>query len=350
VRRALVIASIAATCLLSGAPAFAGAANGGLPGASASNPLAGMTWGKYQIPSTDPGIDAPSAFFNSAHSDADRQAFAQILAQPRFRWFGAWIPTQHQGNKYGAREAAEKYIETVTNGDPDIGVQMGIFRLKPFEHEACTRLPTGAEQADYKTWIREFAAGIGSARVALNLQPDMPFTLCLPHRSQIELQMIAWTAKVFSALPHTTVYIDAGAADWLKPSTAASMLARAGIRDARGFSLNLTHYDSAARQVAYGKKIVALLARRGIKDKHVVVNTAQSGRPFTTQAHEHEFKVATVCKSRSSHACVTLGEKPAIKSGAVDAYLWLGRPWINNATVRSYDEVLQLVRTSPFFG
>jgi hypothetical protein len=48
---------------------------------------------------------------------------------------------------------------------------------------------------------------------------------------------------------------------------------------------------------------------------------------------------------------VTLGRPPTTKTGiaSVDGYLWLGRPWINNATRRGYDEVLQLVRTSPYF-
>lgn len=348
-RTPIAIALVAVALAVAPDVAHGGAANGGLPSAPA-NPIAGMSWGAYRIASTDPGIDPPSAYFNTAHNDADRAEFAKLLAQPRFRWFGAWIPTLDQGGKRGARATAQSYIQQVTGGDPDVGVGIGIFRLQPFEHEACTRLPTSAEIADYKAWIGEFAAGIGSARVALLLQPDMPFTLCLPHHSQVDLQLIAWTVARFSALPHTTVYIDAGAADWKKPSEIASMLARSGVKAARGFALNLTHYDSTPRQVSYGKKIVALLARRGIRT-HFVVNTAQNGRPFTTQAHMHEFKVAAVCASRSSRACVTLGRPPTTHTGvaAVDGYLWLGRPWINNATRRGYDEVLRLVTTSPFF-
>lgn len=331
--------------------AYAGATNGGLPGASASNPLAGVRWGTYQISSTDPGIDPPSAYFNTARNDADRATFAKLLNVSRFRWFGSWIPTFAQGNHPGARVAAENYIQQVTGGDPNVAVPIGIFRLDPFEHQACTTLPTASQIADYKQWIQEFAAGIGDSRVILLLQPDMPFTLCLPHHSQIDLQLISWTVSQFSALSHTTVYIDAGAADWAKPSTMASMLKRAGVANARGFALNLTHFDSTPRQVAYGKKIVALLARMHVPGVHFAVNTAQNGRPFTTQAHWREFLKGTVCASRSSRACVTLGQPPTTNTGTplCDAFLWFGRPWINNATRRSYDEVLQLVRTSPFF-
>src|SRR5438067_2395166 len=339
-RRIVIAACLGAALLLPAAPCLAGAANGGLPGAPAGNPLAGMRWGTYRITSTDPGIDPPSAYFNDARSDADRATFDKLLSQPRIRWFGAWIPTHPSGNQRGARATAQNYIQQVTGGDPDVGVQIGIFRLQPFEHTACQRLPTAAEQADYRDWIQEFAAGIGDARVAIALQPDMPFTLCLPGRSSIDLKLIAWTVAQFSALPHTTVYIDSGAAAWMKPATAASMLKRAGVAGARGFALNLTHYDSTARQVAYGKRVLKALARRGVRGKHFVVNTAQNGRPFTTQAHWHAFQSGTVCAGRSSRNCVTLGQPPttATRSPAVDAFLWLGRPWINNATRRSYDE------------
>jgi endoglucanase len=343
-RLCLALALACAAVLATAPSSSAGVANAGLPGASAANPLAGMTWGQYRIASRDPnGQDPVSAYFNTAASDADRATFDKILTQPRFRWFGAWNGSP--------RLAAQDYIDDVTHGNPNIGVQIAIFRLQPFEKAACTRLPTSSETADYKRWTSEYAAGIGSARVALLVQPDMPFTLCLPHRSKVDLNLISWTVAQFNALPHTTVYIDAGAGDWMKPGTMARMLKAAGARRARGFALNLTHFDSTAHEVAYGKKIVAALAKLGVRGKHFVVDTSKNGRPFTTQAHKRTFLRGTVCASSSSTACVTLGQPPTTNTGtaAADAFLWLGRPWVNNAARRSYDEVLQLVRTSPFF-
>jgi hypothetical protein len=330
--------------------ALAGDANGGLPGAT-SNPIEGVKWGTYRTDSTDPSLDAPSAYFNTARNGADRADFAKLLAVPRFRWFGAWVPSFNQGTKWGARKTAQRYIEAVQNGDPDVAAGIGIFRLDPFEHEACRRLPTQAQIADYKRWIQEFAAGIGDSRVIMLLQPDMPFTLCLPHRSQVDLKLIDWTVKQFGALSHTTVYIDAGASDWLKPAQAASMLKRAGVANARGFGLNLTHYDSTARSVAYGKQIVRWLSAHGVKGVHFTVSTAMNGRPFISYKHRRTFRLGTECRSRSDRACVTLGQKPTTQTSTpmCDGYLWFGRPWIDNATRRSYDEVLQVIRTSPFF-
>jgi len=348
IRLVLVIAAIAALAVP--ASAFAGAANGGLPTAT-SNPVEGVRWGTYQPDTTDPRLDPPSAYYNTARSAADRATFAKLLAVPRFRWFGAWVPAFNEGTKWGARKTATRYIDAVQRGDRDVAVGIGIFRLVPFEHEACKRLPTSDEISDYKRWIQEFAAGIGDSRVILLLQPDMPFTLCLPHHSPIDLQLISWTVSRFAALAHTTVYIDSGASDWQKPATAAGMLKRAGVAKVRGFALNLTHVASTAHEVAYGKKIVALLARTHIHT-HFAVNTSMNGRPFTTQAHWQTFLAGSVCKTRSSRACVTLGQPPTTHTGTAscDAFLWFGRPWINNATLRPYDEVLRLVRTSPYFG
>jgi len=348
IRLATIAAAIAALALP--ASALAGAANGDLPGAP-SNPIAGVMWGAYKTDSTDPSLDPPSAYYNTAHNDRDRADFAKLLAVPRFRWFGSWVPTFDRGTKWGARKTAAKYIEAVQQGDRDVAVGIGVFRLQPFEREACRRLPTQAEIGDYKRWIQEFAAGIGDSRVILLLQPDMPFATCLPHGSQTDLKLISWTAQQFNALPHTTVYIDAGASDWLRPTQAASMLKRAGVGHVRGFALNLTHYDSTPRSVAYGKQIVRWLGSHGVRGVHFTVSTAMNGRPFISYKHRRTFRLGTECKSRSDRACVTLGQQPTTQTSTplCDGYLWYGRPWIDNAFRRSYDDLLQVIRTSPFF-
>src|SRR3954471_9931335 len=157
IRLVIVIAALAALAVT--ASAFAGAANGGLPTAT-SNPVEGVRWGTYQTDATHPRLDPPSAYYNTARNARDRADFAKLLAVPRFRWFGAWVPTFNQGNKWGARRTAAKYIEAVQQGDRNVAVGMGVFRLQPFEREACKRLPTGAEVADYKRWIQEFAGGV----------------------------------------------------------------------------------------------------------------------------------------------------------------------------------------------
>ncbi len=232
-------------------------------------------------------------------------------------------------------------------------VSLAIFRLDPFESEASRRLPTAAEQASYRAWILEFTRGIrdSGARVVVLLQPDMPLTRTLPHHSTIDLDLIRWTAGVLASIPRVTTYIDAGASDWARPDQMSAMLRRAGVQKVRGFGLNLTHYSSTAANVAYGKRIVADLARHRVRGKHFVVSTAMNGRPFTFQTAPRAFREGTLCATRASRRCVTLGHPPTThtRSRLADAFLWMSRPWYHNATIRSYPEMLRIIGTSPFF-
>ena len=154
--------------------------------------------------------------------------------------------------------------------------------MDPWELEACERLPTAAEQASYKTWIDGFVAGVGDAHMAVIMQPDGPFVLCAPGDSKVPAKLIKYGVRKLSALPNTSVYIDAGAADWNRedPKKALQMLIPMGIRWARGFALNSTHYDSTERQVRYSAAIAKALSARGIQDKFGVINTSSNGRPF----------------------------------------------------------------------
>lgn len=354
-RRVLLVAALAVlTALLAAVPARAGVANAGLAGPRHSDPIAGLRWGKYTGAQDEvlPAYDAAGGRV--------RSLLAKIALAPRTRWFGAWYSDEQ------AQRTVQRYIANVTGGNPDVMAQAAVFRLEPWEHAACAALPSAAEQASYRAWIDNFAAGIGSARMALILQPDLPFAMCVPHRSRLPLSLVAEAARVFSALPHTTVYIDVGAADWPTVSEAVSLLRTAGVAGARGFALNATHYDSTESEIRFGARVARGLARAGIPDRHFVINTASNGRPFTYQQyHGPSFDNAGVCASRASRRCVTLGIPPtwrvsdrhwglsrsarALAGRYVDAYLWYGRPWLDNQS-DPFDlpRSLQLAATSPF--
>jgi endoglucanase len=334
--------------------ARAGVANAGLPGAPASDPLAGLRWGNYTGPQ-----DEVFPAYNAA-GGRQRQLLGRIALRPRVRWFGSWYPDG------SIERVIRDYIANVTGGDPSVLAQLAVFRLVPWEHEACRRLPTAAEQASYRAWIDAAAAGIGSSRVALILQPDLPFAVCVPRSSRLPLQEVAYAARVFSALPHTSVYIDTGAGDWPTVPVAVSLLRGAGVAYARGFALNATHYDATDREIAFGARVAGALAKAGIPGRHFVINTASNGRPFTFQQyHGPNFDNAAVCRSRSAQRCVTLGIPPTTEVASpawrlpaaarraagrlVDGYLWFGRPWLDDQN-DPFDlrRSLALAETTPF--
>ncbi|HET6627520.1 MAG TPA: glycoside hydrolase family 6 protein [Nocardioidaceae bacterium] len=327
------------------------------------NPLAGRPWGVYKG-SADQSWDP---YVNS--SGTTRRTLAKIALRPKAKWFGAWIPNSQIASK------VRDYVANSQDGNRNALVQMAVFRMVPWEHDACRRLPTAAQQASYKRWTDRFARGVGSAHAAIILQPDGPFALCAPHGSRIPSRLIAYSARVLSALPNTSVYIDAGAADWPAAGSqggvgaAVKILTRAGVRYTRGFALNSTHYSSTANEVARGTAIVRALRRRGYGRKHFVVNTSSNGHPFVFGRYTgSDPDNAFVCRSRTEPAartCVTLGIPPTAdvtnsrwRQSAttnrrarrhVDGYLWFGRPWLyRQADPFVMQRALQLVRSTPY--
>lgn len=324
--------------------------------ASARNPLAGRTWGVYK----GNGDQAWQPYVNS--TGRRRELLAKIALRPKAKWFGNWISTAEIGDKVRA------YIENSTGGDHDVLVQMTVFRLKPWEEEACKRLPTAAERASYKRWTDQFAAAIGKAHVALILQPDGPFALCAPGGSRLPSRLIRYAAKKFGAQPNTSVYIDAGASDWLRdnPDRAARILMPAGVAGVRGFALNSTHYVATGREIRFGTNIVKELARRGAPGKRFVINTSSNGKPFPGYSYKGKnFDNARACQTREETRCVTLGIPPTLRVASskwglseknraraaryVDAYLWFGRPWLYmQADPFLMRRALTLARTTPY--
>jgi hypothetical protein len=271
-------------------------------------------------------------------------------------WFGSWI------SDGSAQATAEQYVAEQMDGNPNALAQIGIFRLDPWENAACVRSASAAQQASYKNWISSFAAGIGSSRVALVLQPDLPFALCAPNRGRIALGLVRYAAQVFSALPHTSVYIDVGAADWPTVKQAVSLLRSAGVTYTRGFALNATHYDSNASEVTFGGQVSAALARAGLRGKHFVVNTAENGVPWKFWQYHGNHANPRLCNTKPDWPCMTLGARPTtnatrylsrsakrVAARLCDAFLWIGRPWLHNqAAPFILTQALQLARSTPF--
>ena len=352
-RRGLVAAAAACAAFASPSPALAGVANAGIPGAPSSDPLAGLHWGIYTGP-----IDGVYPAYQAA-SGEQRTLLARIALQPRTTWFGSWISDS------SARATARDYIANVTGGNSNVLTQIAIFRVDPWEQAACSQAPSSAQQTSYRDWIDAFAAGIGSARVALVLQPDLPFALCAPGHGRVALALVKYAAQAFGALPHTTVYIDVGAADWPTVSQAASLLRSAGVAYARGFALNATHFDSNGSELQFGARVSAALANDGVSGKHFVINTAENGVPWKWWQYHGDHANPRVCTVRRDWPCVTLGVPPTtnatpsrwglppaarqVAARLCDAFLWIGRPWLfDGASPFVESQALGLARSTPF--
>src|SRR5262245_2136798 len=167
---------------------------------AAGNPFLAHPWGAYQ------GKMEPSWVAWSQATGAAKRHLGYIALKAKDHWFGHWNPDDKIGDQ------VRDYIANSQDGNPDALVQMAIFRVVPWEHDACNRLPTKAERASYRLWIDRFAAAVGDTPTAIVLQPDGPFALCAPGGSRVPSNLVAYAARVLSAQPDTNVYIEAGAA------------------------------------------------------------------------------------------------------------------------------------------
>ncbi len=348
------VRSLAALCLLLGCLVLPLAPAQATP--RDENPLAGRVWGVYQ------GNAEMAWLPYTLATGKQKKLLGRIALTPKAKWFGNWISNADIGQK------VDDYIANAAGGDEEVLVQLTLFRMNPWEQDACRLLPTTAQKASYKQYVRRFAKAIGDQHAAVVLQPDGPFALCAPHGSKAHSRLIAYTAEVLSGLPHTATYIEAGTAEWnhFEVSRAVRLLVRGGVEHVRGFTFNVTHYESTASQVRFG----AGVADRGLGRKHFVVDTAENGRPFTGtwwRAHNtgERWDNATTCSTRKQKHCVTLGIPPTTQVAAkrwglpadvrrlarehVDAYLWAGRPWLFNQTAPfDLTRGLAVARTTPW--
>lgn len=329
------------------------------------NPLAGRVWGVYQGPQ-----DQASGPYVAA-TGVRKALLAKIGERPRTKWLGGWIPDTK------IRKQVEKYIAGSQAGDPTKLVQIAVFRMKPWEQQACRRKSTLPERRSYRSWIRQLAAGIGETPTLVVMQPDGPFLWCVPDLA-VKSRLLTYATQTLSSLPNTHVYIDAGAADWCQkghgndPERCAAILKRTGITYARGFALDSTHYTGPSDNIVHGKQIVDILRRDGYGTKHFIIDTAKSGRPMhwseVIPAKPGDKKDnARVCKTLVQTRCVTLGIPPTVRvadarwglSDAdrdvarryVDGFVWFGRPWLyNQADPFVLSRALYMARSTPWPG
>ena len=242
-------------------------------------------------------------------------------------------------------------IAATQAGDPEKLTVMTIFRMYPWEGEASIlkQLPTPADIASYKEFVTGMAKGIGSNRVAIVVQPDGFFAWKAyetwkgkvgKKKALLPARLLAWTSKTFAQQPRTTVYVDMGSEDWArgKVEPVAKFLKLSGVKYARGFSLNVSNFQTTANEVAYGRAVAAQVG------KHFVIDTSRNGLGPYGEAW---------CNPPGR----ALGPRPTTATGnaSTDAFLWIKHPGISDGPCNGgpaagqwwADYALGLARRSP---
>lgn len=288
------------------------------------------------------------------HSPVWRQIYPWTLGEPGragdarlLRSFadepdGQWGFCPCPANLDGPEKSIGSYVNRVADAAPDpvaqalghVHEQAGaipavvIYELR---HDRCGGWDGGgpAAAAEYRRRIDAYARGIGTDRVVVFLEPDgLPTSYCLtPPAQRTREALVRYAVDRFAALPATSVYIDAGASDWHPAREMAAHLRRAGVAQARGFVLNVTHYDWTGNNVRYGLDIDRHLGRH--RRRHFVINTAYNGRgPLLLRRAGRRIDVWCNPKGRAlGHSFTTRTANPL-----VDAYFWVGGPGYSDGT------------------
>ena len=269
------------------------------PTTTGSNPFAG--YALYVDPYSNAKKQA-DAWRSSRPADASQMD--KIATQSQADWFGSW--------NSDIRTAVDARTTTITNaGKLPVFVAYNIPKLD------CGS--GGAVSADaYRSWISAFAAGIGTRKAVVILEPDALAAMsCLSTTDQTNLRtnLIHDAVKILKAQPAVAVYMDAGHSNWMSVATMVTRLTAAGIAEADGFSLNVSNFEYNSNLETYGTSISA-----GVGNKHFVFDTSRNGAG----------PGSTWCNPDGR----ALGSAPTTNTGKtlVDAVLWIKRPGESDGT------------------
>ncbi len=274
--------------------AAAKAATAAAASASASTPAPAAP-AYVSVPTAAPQV---KKVYNDAASKAGRPI--EIAGQPTGIWLGGWV-----GNIQGAANQAVSAA----------GAQGSIALLVLYNipNRDCGSYSAGgaANSEGYRAWIRSVAAGIGAREALVILEPDaLPqITDCLSEADQaIRYADLSYAVTTLSTQTKAFVYLDAGNSSWHSAVTMISRLEKANVAQARGFSLNVSGFQTSASSQTYGEAISSKLK------KSYVIDSSRNGQGP---------KGSEWCNPAGRG----LGKKPAIvTSGNLDAYLWIKIP------------------------
>lgn len=257
-------------------------------------------------PTTSSNPRGKALYVSPSYSNAGRPA--ALSSQPVAEWFGDWTPTP--------ASAVKTLVDNATGKG-----QLAQLVAYNIPHRDCGSYSKGGanDAATYQAWIRNFASGIGDREAIVILEPDALAQMdCLGTNDQNErLSLISNAVNVFKDQTKAYVYVDAGTSAWIGADDMASRLSRANVANARGFSLNVSNFQTNASSISYGNTVSTKA-----NSKPYVIDTSRNGQGPT---NDNQW-----CNPPGRG----LGKKPTTTSNQtnVDAYLWIKRPGESDGT------------------
>jgi endoglucanase len=233
---------------------------------------------------------------------------AQIASQPQGIWFANYTPSTVQSDASAITSAAAAAGKTP------------VLVMYNIPNRDCGGASAGGapDIASYKSYVQNFANGLGSHQVIVILEPDsLALQTCLSTQQAADRDSaLAFAGQaIHSADPAAKVYMDAGHSGWNSPSSQAAALNAAGVKtSADGIFSNVSNFMTTSDEVNYDKQVLSALGNPS--NLHIVVDTSRNGNGPAP---------GNPWCDPSGRA---LGQWPTANTGdsAVDAYLWVKPP------------------------
>ncbi|MBT0768522.1 glycoside hydrolase family 6 protein [Kineosporia sp. J2-2] len=193
-----------------------------------------------------------------------------ISTQPMARWYGAWSGDIKPAVSTYVTAAAKKKKTPV------------LVAYNIPDRDACGKESAGGAAAtQYRTWISQFATGIGKKPALVILEPDALADLsCLSTTAATTRQkLLTYATQQFSKkAPNAYVYLDAGNSNYATAAAMSKRLKASGINNVRGFSLNVSNYHTTQDEKAFAAKLNKALKAKGVSTKRYVIDTSRNGK------------------------------------------------------------------------
>jgi endoglucanase len=287
--RSVLAALVAALGLLAASASAAPAVTG--------SPLPGS---RLLVPQHNTAREAADRLRSSRPQDA--ALLDRIAREP----VAMWISGQH------AREASHREaVHARSTGRIPVLVAYEIPKRDC--HDA------GARNSDeYRRYISRMAAGLGRQPAAIILEPDALAAMdCLtPAQRRQRTSLMKWAVRHFKATTRAAVYIDGGNAIWKRPAVMAPRLRASGVREARGFSVNVSNFVQTDRSIAFARDLANRIGG-GVK---AVVDVGRNGNGPGSDPCNPPGRA--------------LGQPPTTQTGdpLIDALLWIKPPGQSDGT------------------
>lgn len=250
-------------------------------------------------------VDTHSHAWHAAERDP---TFKPIASRPQ----AFWIVGEYGVG--GVEAAVARYVERARRAQ-----RTPVLALYAIPYRDCGGHSAGGigSETTYRAFVQAAARAVRGGPSIVVIEPDavpnLPAAGCGDPVARA--RMLRFAVSAFARAGAWT-YLDGGHARWHDAATTARLLLQSGVRQARGFSLNVSNFGATGQQVRYGNEVNAQLRAAGVTGRTFVVDTSRNGAA-TPPAPEDWCNPPTA----------RIGRGPAIvRQGQLDGYLWVKRP------------------------